>query len=291
MAKSKKDSTGYILSFAAGVCLVCSVFVAGAAVSLKERQDTNKLLDKQKKVLIVAGLMDEDEAKSAPAETITQLFNDNIVARVIDLKTGAYVDDRVDAATFDQRKASKDPKTSVQAKANPAKVLRLPKDAQVYHVMEDGQIDQFILPIEGKGLWSTLYGFISLETDTATVAGITFYEHGETPGLGGEVDNPAWKALWKGRKIYEVGGDYVPTITVIKGAAGPASEDPFEVDGLSGATITSRGVTHLVQFWLGPDGFGPYLATVRDPAKAASHLKRPTTGTGADAAPSNKGGQ
>jgi Na+-transporting NADH:ubiquinone oxidoreductase subunit C len=264
MAKDKKDSTGYILSFAAGVCLVCSVFVAGAAVSLKDKQEANKLLDKQKKVLVVAGLMDEGE-KLPPAE-VSQLFADNIVPKVVELKTGAYVDG-VNADTFDQRKASKDPEASTEAEANPAKVMRVPNNALVYHVVSEGEVQKLILPIEGKGLWSTLYGFIALETDTNTVAGITFYEHGETPGLGGEVDNPNWKGMWKGRKVFSIdaaSGQMAPSIEVIKGQAGPASDDPYRVDGLSGATITSRGVTHLVQYWMGDGGFGPYLNKFRE---------------------------
>ena len=118
-----------------------------------------------------------------------------------------------------------------------------------------------ILPIEGKGLWSTLYGFIALAPDTTTIQGITFYEHGETPGLGGEVDNPTWKALWVGRRAYD--DDWQPAIEVMKGFAGPAAEDPNRVDGLSGSTLTARGVTNLVQFWLGENGFDPFLERLR----------------------------
>ena len=98
-----------------------------------------------------------------------------------------------------------------------------------------------IMPIEGKGLWSTLYGFLSLDADMNTVRGITFYKHGETPGLGGEVDNPNWKALWNERQAFDADGSV--EISVIKGRAGPASEDPHRVDGLSGATLTSKGVS------------------------------------------------
>ena len=127
--------------------------------------------------------------------------------------------------------------------------------------MEGEEIRMLILPIEGKGLWSTMYGFIALAPDTTTIKGLTFYEHGETPGLGGEVDNPSWKALWKGRQAYD--GEWNPEIEVIKGAAGPPEEDPFRVDGLSGATLTCRGVSSTVQFWLSDDGFKPFLINNR----------------------------
>jgi Na+-transporting NADH:ubiquinone oxidoreductase subunit C len=127
--------------------------------------------------------------------------------------------------------------------------------------VKDGELEALIVPISGQGLWSTLYGYIALAPDTNTIRGITFYQHAETPGLGGEVDNPRWKALWVGRKAFDKNGR--PAITVKKGRAGPADTDPYNVDGLSGATITSRGVGNLVRFWLGDDGFGPYLKTQR----------------------------
>ena len=133
----------------------------------------------------------------------------------------------------------------------------MPDDGLVYEVVKDDEVEAIILPIEGMGLWSTLYGYIALDADVNTIEGITFYEHGETPGLGGEVDNPRWKALWPGRKAFDERGNV--KIQVKKGPAGPPSEDPYQVDGLSGATLTSRGVTNMLHFWLGEEGFGPYL--------------------------------
>ena len=135
-----------------------------------------------------------------------------------------------------------------------------------------------ILPIYGKGLWSTLYGFIAVDADGQTIRGITFYEHGETPGLGGEVENPAWKALWPGKSAFsaeEIKGsslDHLPT-PIIQVAKGQVTSETVQaehkVDGLSGATITSNGVTALVRYWLGPDGFGSYLHQLRS-ERAAS---------------------
>jgi Na+-transporting NADH:ubiquinone oxidoreductase subunit C len=112
------------------------------------------------------------------------------------------------------------------------------------------------------GLWSILYGYLALDTDLTTIRGITFYEQGETAGLGGEVENPRWKALWPGRRAFDERGNV--KIQVKKGVAGPPAEDPYQVDGLSGATLTSRGVTNMIRFWLGPDGFGPFIAQLRN---------------------------
>jgi Na+-transporting NADH:ubiquinone oxidoreductase subunit C len=255
----RQDSNAYIIGFATVVCLVCSIVVSTSAVALRERQDRNKVLDRQTQVLVVAGLL-EARQKTSP-ENIEDLFEQNIEIRVIDLETGDY-EDSIESSTFDQRKATKDPSSSRTAPDNNAGLTRLPTHSLVYQRVEDDTVTSLILPIEGKGLWSTLYGFIALAPDTTTIQGITFYEHGETPGLGGEVDNPNWKALWVGRRAYD--DDWVPAIEVIKGAAGPVADDPFRVDGLSGSTLTARGVTNLVQFWLGENGFDPYLEKLRN---------------------------
>lgn len=252
-------SARYVVLFAAAVCAVCSVFVASSAVLLKERQEANKALDLQKKVLGVAGLLAPGE--KVEKEEIMRRFAKNVEPHVIDVATGAEVEG-VDAASFDQGKAAKDPATSTLAPPNRAKVLRVPNNALIYHVVDDGKLGGIILPIEGKGLWSTLYGFLALSPDGRTIQGITFYEHGETPGLGGEVDNPRWKALWEGRKAFDE--NWQPAIAVKKGQAGSPDVDPYNVDGLSGATITSRGVSSLLAFWLGDNGFGPYLKSYRE---------------------------
>jgi Na+-transporting NADH:ubiquinone oxidoreductase subunit C len=253
-----QHSARYVIMFAAAVCVVCSIFVAGSAVLLKDRQEANKALDIQKKVLVVAGLMEEGE--SLATEEIRRRFDKSIQPKVVDLATGNSAEG-VDTATFDQKKASADPATSRVAPPNAAKVRRIPNNAQVFEVVEDGTLRSVILPIEGKGLWSTLYGFLALDPDGRTINGITFYQHGETPGLGGEVDNPRWKALWKGRLAFDE--NWRPAIAVKKGSAGPVDQDPYHVDGLSGATLTSRGVTNLLAFWLGENGFAPYLTQLR----------------------------
>ena len=254
-----KRGNAYIVAFAAAVCLACSVVVALSAVLLKDLQDANAALDRQKKVLSVAGLVDEGaDLSSVEAQRI---FEASVRPRVVDLASGEYASD-IDPLAYDQQRALKDPAQSAPAPENRAGVARVPKRALVYLVVDgDGKVQELVLPIEGKGLWSTLYGFLALAPDTTSIQGITFYQHGETPGLGGEIDNPGWKALWPGRRAYDE--DWEPAISVIKGTAGPPSEDPHSVDGLSGATLTCRGVNQLLHFWLGEHGFGPYLERFR----------------------------
>jgi Na+-transporting NADH:ubiquinone oxidoreductase subunit C len=263
-----KSSVGYILGFCLAICLVCSIVVSLSAVGLKDRQDLNKQLDRQKKVLVVSGLL--GESASPTPDEIQSLFSKRIKAVVVDLKTGAVDSEATkNVANFDQQKAKKDPAQSSEIKKNLAGVPRVPNKGVLFLVSgvdmnEDGSgfvLDQYIFPIEGKGLWSTLYGYLSLAKDLNEIKGITFYAHGETPGLGGEIDNPGWKAKWPGRKVF--GPDGKVKIKVKKGAAGGIAEDPYQVDGLSGATITSNGVSHLLAFWLGDNGFGPYIANLK----------------------------
>jgi Na+-transporting NADH:ubiquinone oxidoreductase subunit C len=252
----QRDSTAYTVGFAAVVCLVAGICVSTLAVGLKDKQDANKKADKQKKVLIVAGLMgDKDKLDN---DEVQALFDSGITPRVVEMSSGRYADGAVDPATYDARAAAKDASLSFAVEANAAKVSRLPNHAVVYEIKDEaGNLQQVILPIHGPGLWSTLYGFLALEPDGNTVRGITFYEHAETPGLGGEVDNAKWKAGWEGRKVYDASGDVA--LGVVKGKAGDAASAPHDIDGLSGATLTSNGVTSTIEFWLGDQGFKPFL--------------------------------
>lgn len=265
-------STGYTLGFATAVCVVCSSLVLTAAVSLRSRQESNRLFDKQQKVLAVCGLLGATERITR--QEAQRRFDENIQTRFVDLETAEELSAEafaaktgLDPAAYDPSRVLDDPALSRPAPPNSAGVRRLPRYAATFHVIKDGATDMVAIPVEGKGLWSTLYGYLALDKDGTTVRGIIFYEHAETPGLGGEVDNPVWKAKWEGRQAYDDAG--VAQLRVIKGAAGTPEEDPFEVDGLSGATLTSRGVSNLIQFWLGDDAFGPYLAKFRNGRSAA----------------------
>lgn len=256
---SNKESTGRTLLVALLVSLVASVFVAGAAVALKPVQIENRLLDKQRSILAIAGL---DQTKLSSRE-VNVLFNSRIKARVVDLSTGDY-NDTLDPFSFDPLKAAKDPKTSTALSGSEdiALIKRREQFTTVYMVEQDGKLESLILPIRGYGLWSTLHGFLAVKPDLNTVVGLGFYQHAETPGLGGEVDNPKWKGIWPGKTLFDDKGK--PIIRIVKGGVDPSNPDSaHQVDALAGATLTSRGVDRLLQFWLGEQGFGPYLAKLR----------------------------
>ncbi|WP_341742918.1 Na(+)-translocating NADH-quinone reductase subunit C [Azonexus hydrophilus] len=256
---SNKESTSRTLFVALAVSLVASVFVAGSAVALKPVQIENRLLDKQRSILAIAGIGGD----KLSSREVKDLFNSRIKARVVDLNTGEY-NDSLDPVTFDPLKAAKDPKTSAALKGSEdlALIKRREQFTTVYMVEQNGQLESLILPIRGYGLWSTLHGFLAVKPDLNTVVGLGFYQHAETPGLGGEVDNPKWKAQWPGKTLFDDSGK--PIIKIVKGGVDPASPDAgHQIDGLAGATLTSNGVDRLMQFWLGEQGFGPYLAKLR----------------------------
>jgi len=249
------DSTAKTFIMATLVCLVCAVFVSVAAVALKPLQVLNKELDKKKNILQVAGLyQDGDDIEAAFAK---------IDIKLIDLSTGEYTTE-YDAASYDEIKAAKDPALNVQIpKEKDLGSIRMrPKVMPVYQVKEGDVVKQLILPINGYGLWSTLYGFLAVESDGQTIVGLSYYQHAETPGLGGEVDNPNWKKLWEGKKIYGPNGDVA--INVIKGTvASGATGGEFQVDGLAGATLTARGVSNMLKYWMGAEGYQQYLKKIQ----------------------------
>jgi len=255
----KKDSVQGTILVALAISLVCSVVVSVAAIKLKPVQELNKALDRKKNILMAAGLYEGDKTD------VAKVFSDLIRSKLVDLKSGNYVEGGPDPEEYDQYKEAKNPKTAIELSDDQdvAGIRRIAPYAVVYEVIKDGGLDQVVLPVHGKGLWSTLYGYIAVSADTNTIKGLGFYEHGETPGLGGEVDNPKWKALWAGKKIKDAEGKL--RIEVVKGAVDPAKGlGDHQIDGLSGATITGRGVSYLVQFWLGSSGFAVYLDNLKE---------------------------
>lgn len=254
---TNNDTISKTLLVTISLCVVCAVLVSTAAVALKPLQEANKALDMKTNILRVAGI-------STAGQDVNQLFEERIDARVIDLKTNAWADD-IDPTKLDERKAVKDPASSITltGDTDEAGIQRHSRYKTAYLIKDGDEIKTLLLPIRGKGLWSTLYGFIALEGDLNTVSGFGFYEHAETPGLGGEVDNPSWKAKWEGKQVYEE-NPMDPQLQVIKGQVGPDTRNAeHKVDGLAGATLTSNGVTNTVQFWLGENGYAPFLAKLR----------------------------
>ncbi|WP_446008829.1 Na(+)-translocating NADH-quinone reductase subunit C [Candidatus Electrothrix sp.] len=230
------------------LALICSVLVAGAAVGLRPLQEANRKLDQKKNILRAAELYQG-------TGDVEKLFQ-QVETKVVRLADGSFVPpEEVNPAEFDQLGSLQSEETSrkLSKEEDIAGLGRREKYSLVYLVKKDGRLDKVILPVRGKGLWSTLYGYVALSANLSTIIGITFYEHGETPGLGGEIENPDWQAGWQGKQIYNQQEE--PAIQVVKGQA----KNTYQVDGVSGATLTMNGVNNLMHFWFGEHGFGPFL--------------------------------
>lgn len=267
-AKQKFDKEGLknVLFVAISVCLVCSVVVSAAAVMLKPRQVLNEEFDQKQNILRAAGMLPQGARVDAEGRGIEELFS-QFEVRAVDLRTGEFTD-AVQPESFDPIRAAKDPSmsTNLTKDQDIATLGRRENFSEVY-IRRDagGAIDRVVIPVRGYGLWGTLFGYLALESDFETVAGLGFYSHKETPGLGGEVDNPNWKAQWEGVRLFDDSGD--PAIRLVKTrSAQTSAQADHEVDALSGATLTTKGVEHLVRFWTGELGFGPFLKNLKDAA-------------------------
>lgn len=256
---NNNESIGKTFFVVIGLCLICAIFVSTAAVGLRPMQNENKLLDAQKNILAAVGMLEGTDVKAQ--------FEKHVQIRLVDLDTGEFVDQ--DPLTYDYRKMMKDPAGSISLdeQDDQAKIKTRAKIAPVYLAYADGveskNVTSLVLPVHGYGLWSTMHGFLALDKDGNTIKGLNYYEHGETPGLGAEIQNPKWVAQFVGKKLMDDAGN--PAIKILK----PGNADPtsaYQVDGLSGATITSNGVQNTFAFWSGAKGFAPFLTKVRQGA-------------------------
>lgn len=246
------DTPEKTLVVAIAVALVSAIFVSVASVALKPLQVANQERERQ-------ALMAEMIAKLPGMEEIlAEAGVDSLEIRVVDLNTGDFTD-AVDPSTYDQRAAASDPELSTELPKDEdiAQLGRRPNYAPVYLIRKDDELALVVLPINGAGYESQLYGYLALEGDANTVAGLTFYEQGETPGLGAKIQDPAWQALWPGKQIADEDGEV--QISIVRGQA----SGPYQVDAISGATRTSTAVNNLIRFWVGEDGFGPFLAKLK----------------------------
>lgn len=285
MQAEKRDSLANTFIVATVLCLVCSFLVSAAALGLKEIQNRNVTLDRKSNLLQVVGFTSEQIAEGGGVE---ELFEKRFDVKIIDLETGKEAVEQADEAVsaagkdlgddnedvlanYDQVWASKSKKDPVADQIPSGEDLAGIKYREKYshvYVMkdEDGKkVSKYVFPVRGKGLWSMMKGYLAVEPDFQTIAGLTFYEQAETPGLGGEVMNPSWKAKWKEKKIYQ-GGEVA--IEVVKGLG----SGEYQVDGLSGATITSNGVSSMLEYWLGPEGFMPFINSQNSKTKTTSNM-------------------
>lgn len=253
------DDLRKIVAIAFVLCFFCALLVSATVVTLRPLQQENQTAFRAKNIAEVAGVWLVGSSAS-PAEAIKQLE-----LLWVEPGTGKVLDTPPPLPP-DPQKIARDPAWSqpLARSDDPAGIKRLPRALPVYLKRgANGQVERVVLPIFGAGLWSTMWGFVALEGDGKTVHALKFYQQGETPGLGGEVENPKWRALWHGKQAFNDAGELL--LQVVKGRVDPTSPAAaHQVDGLAGATLTTKGVDQTVRFWLGARGFGPFLQQIRE---------------------------
>ncbi|NNK32897.1 MAG: Na(+)-translocating NADH-quinone reductase subunit C, partial [Xanthomonadales bacterium] len=240
--------------------LVCSSLVSAAVVVLRPIQLENQLLERSRHIVQLSGLVADGETGDDEMLAAYRALD----RRILDIDAGRFEGD-YDADTFDMRRAANDPELSVAVPANldRAALGRRSRFAPVYIVWGEDALERVVLPVSGNGMWSMLYGFIALESDLNTIAGMTFYEQNETPGLGDRITQPEWLAQWQGRQILDSRGEQ--RFRVGEGRIDPDSDlARHEVDALTGATVTADAVTGLITYWFGDHGFAGLLEEWRE---------------------------
>ncbi len=240
MSTPKGD--GFVVGFAAAICLVCSLLLSATASSLRERQDFNVELDRKMNVLKAFGVDIHPGGKSLPVAQVATYFEQNISELILDGATGQPIE-------------------GLSSSQVPPKEFAARTKLPLYVWKEGGVVTKYAFPVSGKGLWSTIYGYLALEKDLATVVGVTFYRHGETPGLGGECEKPWFQDNFRGKKVFAEGARQ--RFEVVKGKVSdryPQGND-HAVDGISGATLTGNGIAKFVNLDL--DSYEKYFKLQR----------------------------
>jgi Na+-transporting NADH:ubiquinone oxidoreductase subunit C len=258
---AKQDSTLRTFIVIGVLCLVCSLLVCVSVVALKDLQSKAMNVDREKSILAAAQIEFTDS-------NVSQVYADNIEARLLDLNSGDFVLDQneiskivgtgtVDGYNFVSASKLAESNISIPADKDLAKIRVRAKYMPVYLVKSAGGYSSIILPFYGQGLWSTMYGYLSVATDGNTIRGVKYYSHGETPGLGAEIENPAFTATWVNKKLFNEAGDVAFKVTK------KVEKPEYEIDALSGATLTSNGVSTSVEYWASSNGYGPFLQKVK----------------------------
>lgn len=251
------DSIAKALVVALLVALFGSVMVTGSVILLQPRIDANLERERQGNLLEIVRRLPGAE------KLFERVGGGAVEAVVVELASGeidrSMSPEQVITPTSPQNMASS---VEIPPDRDVAGIKRVNTHEVVYLVRVDNEIRLIVLPVRGQGYASILYGYLGLAHDTNSIMGLSFYKHGETPGLGAQVDNPLWRASWQGKKVRDPEGRL--RIGVARRPLGPDDPNaPYQVDGLTGATFTSQGVNNLVRFWLGDDGFGPFLNRIR----------------------------
>jgi Na+-transporting NADH:ubiquinone oxidoreductase subunit C len=238
----------YTLVVALAVCLVCSLVVSSAAVLLAPRQRANREQERRARVLELIA------RQPGLGAALGELGSADVREVVIDLASGTVAD-----WVAPDSESRPDAGTPMPPARDLALIGRRPALGTAYVVIDQGRTGLVLLPVYGAGYASVLRGYVALGPDLNTVRGLTFHEHAETPGVGGEVlEDEEWLDAWIGRRVRDDAGR-VRIGTSLQELDPDHPDARHLVDAISGATRTTVGVGNLLRFWLGEDGYGPFL--------------------------------
>lgn len=223
-----RQSNYYIVLYAAILTTVCGGLLALASEGLKERQQANIELEQKK--IILSTVMELPKGSN-----IEELYTKKIKSFVVDTK-GNIVE------------GIQAPDVSVLAEYKKPAAQRMLPVYEFRNEASPDKIDYVVLPVFGFGLWNNIWGFLALQSDFSTIQGVIFQHTGETPGLGARIDQEEIQVRYKGKSIYD--NQTLVSVTMMKGEGNDYSNDPHKVDGMSGATLTAKGVNNMFTEYL-----------------------------------------
>lgn len=230
------------------VSAVCAALVSGATVVLRPIQTANRAAEEQARIAAlvngIPGMAQLLEQSGGALSTV-----------VIDLEKGRAAQD-VTPSNLEAVLSDPDNWTQLEPGQDIAGLGQRPDFVQIYLLRDTDKVSLALLPLSGQGYGGRIDAILALRGDMNTIAGLAVTQHSETPGLGGRIEEASWQAGFPGTELRDDSGELRFRV-----ARGPSS-GVHEVDGITGATRTGRGVTQMVRFWLGPDGYGPLIAAI-----------------------------
>lgn len=237
-ATAGDESVVRTMLIAIGVALLCSAMVSTAVYVLRPLQAAYAALERNRAILNAAGLIPADDTDAAVVEAFLELD-----ARGADLGTATF-STLVDGRVYDHwSPLSEMPRLSVSKGAEGIGLTAVERYVPVYLMIEP-DASRIVLPLHGQGMWSTIYAYLAMESDLRTVAALTVYRHGETPGIGDRIEDPKWLAMWQGKQLFDE--DWQVRLEVGEDRGAPGAH---QVDAITGATVTSEALVRIVRFW------------------------------------------
>lgn len=230
-----QQSNTYVIVFSAILTIVLGVLLSGTSQVLGPLQKEAMALDKKKQIL--GAVMSAEEVGKMSPEQVNEFYGKRISAMVVDL-----AGNQVAGVQAEMVEVAKD-----------YKKLATERNYPVFTFHAEGnpdQVESYIFPLYGAGLWDAIWGYLALNTDMNTIGGITLAHAGETPGLGARITETGIQARYVGKKIFDESGELI-TVAMQKGEGKDYANDAHKVDGMSGATITAVGVNNMLKAYMG----------------------------------------